>query len=216
MANQQLEAQVRTVIGKKVSRLRREGRVPGIIYGPVIQETVPVSVDRRDFVKFFRANGHATLLDLTWDGNTRSVFIREVQLDPIRQEPLHIDFFAPNLRRPVRAMVPLVLHNPVNTSEAILTEQRTEIEVEALPADIPHQIDIDVSGLSRPGDAIRVGDLSLPREVVATTDAAEIVVLMEAVYRAPEAVEVAEAAVPEAAPAAAVSEAPTPVESAQR
>ena len=216
MANQQLEAQVRTVIGKKVSRLRREGRVPGIIYGPVIQETVPVSVDRRDFVKFFRANGHATLLDLTWDGNTQSVFIREVQLDPVRQEPLHIDFFAPNLRRPVRAMVPLFLHNPVNTSEAILTEQRTEIEVEALPADIPHQIDIDVSGLSRPGDAIRVGDLSLPRNVVATTDAAEIVVLMEAVYRAPEAVEAAEAAVPEAAPAAAVSEAPAPAESAQR
>jgi large subunit ribosomal protein L25 len=216
MANQQLEAQRRTVLGKKVSRLRREGRVPGIVYGPVIEQTVPVSVDHREFVKFFRANGHSTLLDLVWDGQRQSVLIREVQLDQIRHEPLHIDFYAPNLRRPVRAMVPLVLRNPVNTSEAILTELRTEIEVEALPANIPHQIDVDVSGLEHPGDAIRVADLSLPDDVVATLDANEILALMEAVYRAPEAEEaapaVAEAVV---APAVEAAEAQAPTESSQ-
>jgi large subunit ribosomal protein L25 len=208
MANPQLDAQRRTILGKKVKGLRREGRVPGIVYGPVVKETVPVTVDRREFLKFYHTTGHSTLFDLRWDGGRESVFIREVQLDPIRREPLHIDFFAPNLRRPVRTMVPLVLHNPVNTSEAIMTEARTEIEVEALPARIPHQIDVDVSGLEHPGDAIRVGDLTLPGDVTAITDGNEIVALMEAVYRAPEevAVEEEEAAVAEAPEAAAPTE----------
>lgn len=202
MANQQFDAERRTVIGKKVKGLRREGRVPGIVYGPLVKETVPVSVDRREFVKFYHANGHSTLFDLRWNGGSESVFIREVQIDPIRREPVHIDFFAPNLRRPVRAMVPLVLHNATNTSEAILTEARTEIEVEALPARIPHQIDVDVAGLEHPGDAVRVGDLTLPPDVTAVTDANELVALMEAIYREPEE-EVVEEEAAEAAPAVA-------------
>lgn len=187
MANQQLEAQRRTILGKKVGRLRRDGRVPGIVYGPVVAETVPVSVDRREFIKFYQANGHSTLFDLHWEGGHQSVFIREVQLDPVRREPLHIDFFAPNLLRPVRAMVPLVLHNPVSTSEGVLTEARTDIEVEALPSNIPPQIDVDVSSIQHPGDAVRVGDLVLPADVVAITDADELVAQMEAVYQEPEA-----------------------------
>ena len=200
MAIQEFQAQRRTVLGKKVAQLRREGRVPGIVYGPVVKETVPVSVDRREFARFYQAHGHSTLFDLRWEDGKESVLIREVQIDPIRREPLHVDFFAPNLRRPVRAMVPLVLHNVVNTSEAILTEARTEIEVEALPAQIPSQIDVDVSGLERAGDAIRVGDLTLPEGVVAVTDADELIANMEAIYVAPEAAvgEVEEAPAPPA------------------
>lgn len=199
MANQQFNAQRRTVLGKKVNRLRRDGQVPGIVYGPVVEETVPVSVDRRDFLKFYQANGHSTLFDLSWEDGAHSVFIREVQVDPVRRDPLHIDFFAPNLLRPVRAMVPLVLHNAANTAVAILTEARTDIEVEALPAAIPHQIDVDVSRLEQAGDAIRVGDLELPADVVAVTDADELVAQMESIYQAPEAEEAEEAAEAEAA-----------------
>ncbi|MBA3451168.1 MAG: 50S ribosomal protein L25, partial [Chloroflexia bacterium] len=186
MANRTFEAQRRTVLVKKVKRMRREGRVPGIVYGPVVVGTVPVSVDGRDFLKFYQSNGHSTLFDLSWEDGRESVFIREVQQDPVRREPLHIDFFAPNLRMPVRAMVPLVLHNPVVIATGVLTEARTEIEVEALPALIPHQIDVDVSVLQQPGDAIRVGDLTLPAEITAITDADELLVLIEAVYQEPE------------------------------
>ena len=155
---------------------------------------MPVSVDYREFVKFYQRTGHSTLFDLRWEDGSQSVFIREVQNDPVRREPIHIDFFAPNLRRPVRAMVPLVLHNPVQTSTGVLTEARTEIEVEALPATIPHQIDVDVSGLEQPGDAIRVGDLTLPPDVTAITDAGELLVLIEAVYVEPTEAEEEEAA----------------------
>jgi large subunit ribosomal protein L25 len=185
MARQTFDAQRRTVLGKQVKQLRRNGRVPGIVYGPVVPETVPVSVDQRDFLKFYQAAGHATLFELRWEDGNESVFIREVQLDPVRRVPVHVDFFAPNLLRPVRSAVPLALHNPVQTSGAVLTEIRTEIEVEALPDRIPHQIDVDVSGLVNPGDIIRVGDLRLPDGVTLVTDANEIVAQMEAVYAEP-------------------------------
>lgn len=188
MARNSFEAQKRTVTGKQVARLRREGFVPGIVYGPVIEETVPVMVDRREFMKFYQAHGHATLFDLKWDGGVESVFIREVQVDPLRRDPLHIDFFAPNLRRPIRAMAPLVLHNPNSSSEAILTEARTEVEVEALPARIPAQIDVDVSGLENIGDALHVRDLSVPEGVTLVTDGDEIIAQMVAAVM-PEAAE---------------------------
>jgi large subunit ribosomal protein L25 len=207
MARQEFAAERRTILGKQVRQLRRAGRIPGIVYGPVVDGTVPVSVDRREFLKFYQATGHSTLFVLRWEDGDQSVFIREVQHDPVRRDPLHIDFFAPNLTRPVRTMVPIVLHNPVQTSEGILTEARTEIEVEALPAGIPHQIDVDVSGVQQPGDAIRVGDLTLPAGVTAITDAGEMLVLMEAVYQEPEE-EVEE--VEEAAEAAAAGEVAAP------
>ena len=75
---------------------------------------------------------------------------------------------------------------PSNTIDGMLAEIRTEVEVEALPASIPHQIDIDVSELVRPGDAIRVGDLNLPDGVTAVTAEDETIVQVEAVYQEPE------------------------------
>ena len=175
-----LQAERRTVRGKQVKRLRRAGRVPGIVYGPVVRETVPVTVDRREFDRFYHVNGHATLFTLRWDGGERAVFIREVQEDPIRREPLHVDFFAPNLSKPVRAAVPLVLHQPNPQAEGILTELRAEVEVEALPADIPHQIDADISHLVAVGDALRAGDLTLPKGVSMVTAADEPLVHLSA------------------------------------
>jgi large subunit ribosomal protein L25 len=206
LAIQEFPAQRRTVLGKQVRALRRQGLIPGVVYGPVVEETVPVSVDYREFVKFYQRTGHSTLFDLRWEDGSQSVFIREVQNDPVRREPIHIDFFAPNLRRPVRAMAPLVLHNPPQLSDGVLTEARTEIEVEALPANIPSQIDVDVSGLAQPGDAIRVGDLTLPAGVTAITDAGELLVLIEAVYVEPVEVEEEEAAEAAAEEAEAAAE----------
>ena len=213
MANLEFAARRRTVVGKKVRQLRREGLVPGIVYGPVVADTVPVSVDRREFLKFYQTNGHFTLFVLRWEDGDHSVFIREVQQDPVRREPLHVDFFAPNLRMPVRAIVPIAFHNPSNTIDGMLAEIRTEVEVEALPASIPHQIDIDVSDLVHPGDAIRMGDLKLPDGVTAVTAEDETIVQVEAVYQETE--EVAEEAAEAAATEEPAGEESTPAEADQ-
>jgi hypothetical protein len=114
----------------------------------------------------------------------------------------------------VRAIVPVALHNPSNAIDGALVEIRTDVEVEALPATIPHQLDIDISQLVHPGDAIRVGDLTLPDGVTAITGAEETIVQVEAVYQEPE--EVAEEAEEvAAAPEETAGEEPTAAEAGE-
>lgn len=180
MSDLMLQAEQRTILGKQVKQLRRQGRVPGIVYGPIISETVPITVDQRDFSRFYQAHGHATLFTLRWNGGEQSVFIREVQQHPIRRVPLHVDFFAPNLRKFLRGMVPLVLHHQNPDAQGVLSQVRAEVEVEGLPTNMPHQIDVDISGLVEVGDSFRVGDLSLPAGVTIITDADELLVHLAA------------------------------------
>ena len=175
-----MQAERRNLRGKQVKQLRRAGRLPGIVYGPVLADTVPVTIDRREFDRFYQVNGHSTLFTLRWDGGERSVFIREVQQDPVRREAIHVDFFAPNLSRPVRTTVPLALHHPNAQAEGVLTELRTEVEVEGLPANIPHQIDADISRLTAVGDSLRVADLKLPEGITVITDGDEVLVHLSA------------------------------------
>lgn len=170
MANPTMQANKRTVLGKQVKALRRAGHLPGIIYGPVVEETVPVVVDRRDFERAYQRLGHSTLITLSWEDGQLPVFIRDVQMDYIKRQPLHVDFFAPNLKVVIKAMVPVVLHNPSEHIDGVMTELMTEIEVEAKPEAIPHQIDADISGLVAAGDALRIADLTLPSGATATGD----------------------------------------------
>ncbi len=189
-----LMAEPRTIHGKKVKRLRREGLVPGVVYGPVVDETVSVSVNSRIFSKFYMNHGHSTIFTLQWDGGSQPVLIREVQIDPVRRDVIHIDFFAPNMRVKLRQSVPVVLHN-VPDHEGVLQTVMTEIEVEALPANLPHEIPADASGLAAIGDSIHVSDLSAPDGVEIITHAEELVasVVPEAAPTAEEEAEAAEA-----------------------
>lgn len=180
MSDLSLPAERRTILGKKVKRLRRVGRVPGIVYGPAVQETVAVTVERRAFDRFYQSAGHGTLFTLRWAEGSQAVFIREVQQDPVRHDPIHVDFFAPRLDQLVRATVPLVLHHPAADAEGVLTQLRTEVEVEALPRTIPHQIDADISGLTAVGDALRMGDLTLPEGVTLITAEDETIAQLSA------------------------------------
>ena len=188
-----LRAEPRDIIGKKVKRLRREGLVPGVVYGPVVSENVSVSVNRRDFEKFFQQNGHSTIVSLEWDGGKQPVLIREVQIDPVTRAPLHVDFFAPNMTAVLRQFVPIVLHHPAQHAGVLQTVQ-TEAEVEALPANLPHQLDVDISGLLAVGDAIHFSDLTLPDNVILITNPEELIASLvpEAAEEAEEAAEAVE------------------------
>ena len=183
-----LMAEPRTVHGKKVKRLRREGLVPGVVYGPVIDNTISVSVEGLAFEKFYMQHGHSTIFNLKWDGGEETVLIREVQVDPVRRNPLHVDFFAPNLRVKLRASVPVVLVHANPDMAGLLNTILTEVEVEALPMDLPNQIDADISGLSAVGDHVRVGELTMPAGVELITDAEETIatVVAETVAEEPE------------------------------
>jgi large subunit ribosomal protein L25 len=177
-----LMAEPRTVVGKKVKRLRREGFVPGVVYGPGLSTggTIQVSVNRRDFDRFYMAHGHSTLFTIQWSEGQQQVFIREVQLDPVKRTAVHIDFFAPNLRTALVASVQVVLRHPDERHAGILTQTRADIEISALPRDFPQEITADASHLSNVGDALRVSDLVLPPGVTAVTAADELVAMITA------------------------------------
>lgn len=183
-----LRAERRTVLGKQVRQLRRDGRVPGIVYGPAVTETVPVTVDTRDFDRFYRTTGHSTLFALAWEGGSESVFIREVQIHPVKRTTVHVDFFAPNLRQEMTATVTVVFHHPNDDAEGLLSTVRNEIEVRGLPTNIPHQIDADVSALVSVGAALHVGDLTMPDGVTVVTASDELLAHIVA-ERVEEAVE---------------------------
>lgn len=190
-----LRAEPRDVHGKKVKRLRREGLVPGVVYGPVVDNTVSVSVNRRDFDKFYQRTGHSTVFTLEWDGGNQPVLIREVQVDPVTRNPLHVDFFAPNMRVVLRQTVPVVLVD-LGVHSGVLQTILNEVEVEALPSDLPHQIDVDASGLANVGDSIHASDLNLPSAVTLITAGEELIasLVAEAVEEVEETAEVEEGA----------------------
>jgi large subunit ribosomal protein L25 len=211
MSDLLLAAERRTLLGKSVKNLRRNGRVPGIVYGPVVSETVPVSVDRREFERFYRTNGYSTLFTLRWGDGEASVFIREVQSDAVQQAPLHVDFYAPNLQKELTANVPLVFHHAHPKAGGIVTHVHNEVAVSGLPSAIPHQVDVNLSNLVDAGDALHATDLVLPPGISLVTPADAVIAHVEAirVEVVPE-VEVVEepeaAALEEAAPEATTEE----------
>jgi large subunit ribosomal protein L25 len=97
MAELILMAEPRTVVGKQVKQLRREGLIPGVVYGPGLggNATIQVSVNRRDLERAYAAYGSKTLITLQWDGGSKRVYIRELQADPVKRTPIHVDFFVP-------------------------------------------------------------------------------------------------------------------------
>lgn len=118
------------------------------------------------------AHGHSTIFTLKWDGGSQPVLIREVQVEPVRQDMLHIDFFAPNMTVKLRQSVSVSLHGAAEEIEAdaVLQHVLNEIEVEALPSDLPNEIIVDVSGLAHIGDSLHVRDIDAPENVTILTD----------------------------------------------
>lgn len=202
MAELILRAEPRTILGKKVKQLRRIGRVPAVVYGPVLSETISVSVDAREFDRFYHRAGHATLFTLKWEGGEQAVVIRDVQMDPVKQIPIHADFFAPNLLVVLTASVPINYHNEPEITDAILTHNLNELQVSALPAEIPQHIEVDLSSMTAVGDSVRAGDVTLPVGVTLITPEDEILAILSGVAAVEEPEEV-EAADEEAAEAVA-------------
>jgi large subunit ribosomal protein L25 len=174
MAQPTLSAEERTIAGKKVKNLRKQGLVPSVIYGPGLEDTVQVSVDEKIFSKFYQVHGHSTLLKLTSGGKNYQVLIRDVQVDPVRRNPIHVDFFAPNLTKETTASVHLMLIN-VPDGPGIFTPVLSELNVSGLPREIPARLEVDCSVLQNEGDQLRVADLQIPAGITVLTSEDEVV-----------------------------------------
>lgn len=176
----ELTAEERTIIGKRVKRLRREGLVPGIIYGTLVEDPIPVSLDARELNRTYIDYGNFSLVDVHLNGDTHTVYIRSVQQDPVTRQPLHAELFSPNLLVSMTASIPVILIGESPNLDAVVTQLRETVEVEGLPTDIPGAIEVDVSNLVEIDDTVWVSDLTMPEGVEIITDEEEpIVRLME-------------------------------------
>jgi large subunit ribosomal protein L25 len=167
-----LEAQSRSVIGKKVGKLRREGIVPAVIYGVKI-EPVHIQVSHRTLQTTLLKAGGTHLIDVSVGGKPYSCLARVVQRDIIKGDILHVDFMAVDAATLIEAQVPVHYMNEAPAEKAgfgILLQGLSKVTIEALPKDLIDRIEVDLSALKQVGDTIYVRDLKLPDTVKIVDD----------------------------------------------
>lgn len=200
MSKHTLSFQTRTLTGRKVKSLRREGLTPAVVYGKKTK-TESIQVNTKEFVKLFSQIGESTLVYL----GERPTLVRDVTYDAVSGLPLHVDFLQVDLKEKVKANVPvkLVGEAPAEKDKlGVLVQQLEEIEVEALPTDMPEHIEVDVAILTEVDQAIHVKDLKLSSKVEVLSDADQIIAKIEPMAKE-EPVEVAPVAAVEGAAAPA-------------
>jgi large subunit ribosomal protein L25 len=178
----QLTAENRTVFGNKLTEARAEGKLPVVVYGPK-ETTGSYFVDAKDFKKVFKEAGESSVVALATPEGTKDTLIKEVAVHPVSGEPLHVDFYAVEKGKKVEVAIPLVFVGEAPAEKDLggtLVKVAHEIEVEAMPKDLPHEIEVDVASLVDFEARILVKDLKLPSGVIAVTDGEEVVALVGA------------------------------------
>jgi large subunit ribosomal protein L25 len=186
----ELRASPRTILGKKVSQLRRQGLIPANIYGHNVP-SFAIQVPLDDLRHVLRDAGRNDIVYLEVDGGEpRPTFIRDVQRNPVSDAILHVDFLQISLKEKVRLEVPIHLMGVPGAVErlgGILVHGVDHVTVEALPTEVPSYIEVDVSGLEEFDQALHVSDLRPPPGVTILTEPELVVAKV-----APPAVERAE------------------------
>ncbi len=177
----QLKAQKRELFGRKINRLRRQGILPSNLFGNKIKSQA-LQVDTVSFTKVYQQEGETGLVDLVVDTKNHPVLIGQIHHDPVSGKPLHVDFRQVNLKEKVTANIPIEIigESPaIKEKDGVLVTPLDEIEVEALPTDLPESIQVDISGLANIGDTITVADLKIGTKVEIQTDPETPIVLIQ-------------------------------------
>lgn len=177
-----IEATVRTVTGKKVGVLRREGKLPGVIYGHHL-EAQPILMDSKTASKILNGATSSSIVTIVIDGKEHAALVREKQKDYIRNQYIHVDFQAVSQTEKIRTKVGIELVGTapaVKDFNGVVVEGLDSIEVEALPKDLPERFTLDISKLANIGDGIHVKDVIVPESVTVIDDPEEMIVLITA------------------------------------
>lgn len=197
-----LQGQKRELVGRKVKQLRAKGMIPATVYGKKIPSE-SIGLSTVDFAKVFKEAGETGLIELMVGSVMSPVLIHNVQRHAVTRELLHVEFYHVDLKEKVHTKVPLVfIGEPIVVTEkrGVLLHLLTEVEVEALPAELPEKIEVDVSGLADIGQELKVSDLKVSSGISVLTDASiGVVKVSELVTKAAEAQEAAEVVATEAA-----------------
>lgn len=178
-----LELSPREVLGKKVKRLRQQGVIPVHLYGPGV-DPQPLQCETTKLVDVLVRAGGNTAVTVTVQGGreTHLAFAREIQWGPRRDDILHVDFLAVDASRPVSAQVPITLigDSPgARTAGGTVMQQLRDLNVEALPLEVPRELELDLSMLTEPDGVLRAADIVIPGNVTLLTDPEDVVVRIE-------------------------------------
>jgi len=178
-----LELEPRELLGKKVNRLRRAGITPVHLYGPDA-ESRPLQCQSHKLIQVLSLAGGNTAIEVSIQGESGSklAFAREIQWEPMRDTVLHVDFLLADINRPVTAQVPIILTGESAGARSVggsIVHQLRQLDVQALPLEMPGQIELDLAVLTEADSVIRVSDIDLPSNITVLTDLEELVVRVE-------------------------------------
>ncbi len=167
MTTLELKSEKRILLGKKVKSLRRKGVIPAVVYGGK-DGTIPIEFDLKDFLKIFKMAGETTLIKLSIGDKIKNVLIHDISYNSVSDQVDHVDFYEVKMDEKITAEVPLVFVGDapaVIDLGGILVKAMQELKIRALPAHLPHQIEVNVSYLMTFDDNILVKDIKLPKDV---------------------------------------------------
>lgn len=162
---------------ENVAALRKSGQMPAVFYGPKDPST-PIKVSLTDFKKAWKTAGESTVVVLEGDGIDADVLIHQVDLDPVTDIAIHADFYAIEKGKKLSVDVPLVfvgVSGAVKDLGAVLVKVAHEVEIEALPKDLPHNLEVDISGLVTFDSVLTAADIKLPAGVVLKVKPEEVI-----------------------------------------
>lgn len=195
-----IKATKRAVTGKHVATLRREGKLPGVLYGHNIN-SVPITMDLKETSMILGKLSGSSIVTIDLDGQEHAALVREKQRDYIRSLLIHVDFQAVSLTEKLRTDVGIELIGlspAVKDFNAMIVSGIEAVEVECLPQDLPEKFEVDISNLKAIGDSIYLRDIPVPQNVEFLTDPNELIAvaqfIKEEVVEAPVEVEGAEVA----------------------
>lgn len=176
MTTFELKSKKRGILGKNVKTLRNQGLVPAVVYGGK-EGNIPLVLELKEFKKIFKHAGETTIVRLFIDDEKfKNVLIHDTSRDPVTDEVRHIDFYEVKMDEKITAKIPLIFTGDalaISDLGGVLVKAMQELEIRALPADLPHKIEIDISSLKTFNDNILVKDIKLPQniEVLGNTSA---------------------------------------------
>lgn len=177
----ELNAQKREIVGSGLNKLRNDGYIPAVLYGKG-HENLNLQVPVKDFNKAFEMAGESTLIYLNVDGQAFPTIIHDIARDPVKDNILHADFYKVRLDEKIKTKVPVVFEGQapaVVELQGIFVRNINELEVEALPQNLPHEITINISTLKQFGDQILVKDIKLDSDVQIIADQDDIIATIQ-------------------------------------
>lgn len=182
MTKVNLSVNKRSIFGRRIASLRRQGILPGNIFGKKT-ESLAIQLPMDKFNSVFKQAGETSIVYLTVDDEkkTRPVLISNLQRHPVTEQPLHVDFHQVDLTEKTTATVPVVLvgESPAEKDHgAVLVQVLSELEVEALPTDLPEKLEIDIATMTEIGQSKAVKDIVVDTEKVTIKAEPEEVVVM--------------------------------------